>query len=76
MAVRNDREQLIYGPVEVSLSDGSGVETVAEAIPDCFDVYSVDGVCLRRGASRDDLRSLRSGIYILRAGEAAVRIRL
>ena len=76
MAVRNDREQLIYGPVEITLSDGSGIEAVAEAIPDSFDVYSVDGVCLRRGASRDDLRSLRSGIYILRAGEAAVRIRL
>lgn len=42
----------------------AGVEMIENEAPASFDIYNMQGVCVLRNASIDDLRSLPKGIYI------------
>ena len=43
----------------------SGLECIQAESADSFDVYSVDGRIVLKGASKEDLTTLRGGIYII-----------
>ena len=44
----------------------SGVEEIeGDALKGSFDIYDIAGVAVMRGATRNDLRNLKKGIYII-----------
>ena len=80
-----------HAVVKAQVFDGSGATaecrvTVAEADPDAvtsvadddaiFDVYTQQGILLRRSCSSADLKQLNPGIYIIRNGGSAKTIYL
>ncbi|MDE6380593.1 MAG: hypothetical protein K2L11_08985, partial [Muribaculaceae bacterium] len=80
-----------HAVVKAQVFDGSGATaecrvTVAEADPDAvtsvadddaiFDVYTQQGILLRRSCSSADLKQLNPGIYIIHNGGSAKTIYL
>lgn len=52
----------------------SSVDTIADGqLPAVFDVYNLQGICVRRGATRDDVSNLPAGIYIIDGRKYYVR---
>ncbi|MDE6379854.1 MAG: Ig-like domain-containing protein [Muribaculaceae bacterium] len=61
---------------DCSVNSVSGVEAIMGAECAAFDVYSKDGILLRRGADREYLRSLTPDVYIIRNKAVAVKVNL
>ncbi|MDE6479120.1 MAG: Ig-like domain-containing protein, partial [Muribaculaceae bacterium] len=58
---------------ECVITSLSGVETIF-ADPDAsVDVFDMNGVMLKRGCSREELKQLKPAIYILRSGNTVVK---
>lgn len=52
----------------------SSVDTIADGqLPAVFDVYNLQGICVRRNATRDDVYDLPTGIYIIDGRKYFVR---
>lgn len=51
--------------VGVTVSKSGGIESINDGAKEFFDIYGIDGVIVRRGASTGDLKSLLPGIYIV-----------
>ncbi|MBD5356935.1 MAG: hypothetical protein HDR88_08040 [Bacteroides sp.] len=61
----NGRSSGEVGIDNVKVSDGSGVEAII--ISDgVFNIYTVDGMLIMKGASKSDLKSLPKALYILK----------
>ena len=42
-----------------------GIESVYDSYPRSIDIYTISGVCLKRNATQEDIKSLQPGIYII-----------
>jgi hypothetical protein len=51
----------------------SGVDSVAAANSELVDVYSIDGVCVLRGAEKSNVSSLAPGVYLVNGKKVLVR---
>lgn len=53
-------------PVEVTSGTTTGVESVTpDDLVENTDIYNLQGICLKRNATADDIRTLAPGLYII-----------
>ena len=58
---------------ECAITGLSGVESILTDPNAKVDVYDMNGVMLRKGCSREDLKQLKPAVYILRSGDRVVK---